>query len=138
MQARTATALGWPRTSPGARSILCRGILCAGSWRSSNHTTTQVGPCPSPQPEVTISVSALLKLAQWCQRRLGDHSGEVVWLSPLTVPPACSPPHGSSQDVSGDYSTATLGESTGAESTASESARGSGHRPAPPFDAEGG
>src|SRR6266568_3382714 len=54
--------------------------------------------------------------------------------SPRTIPPACSPQHGASQDVSGVYSTATLGEATGAESTASESARGSGHRPAPPVD----
>src|SRR6266446_2249782 len=115
-----------------------RAIRCVGSSRSSNHTTTQVGPCPSPQPEVTISVSALLKLAQWCQRRRGDYSGEVVCASPLTVPPTCSPPHGASQDVSGVSSTATLGESPGVASTASESDRGSGHRPAPSVDAEGG
>src|SRR5262249_1176179 len=108
------------------------------SSRSSNHTTTQVSPCPSPQPEVTISVSALLKLSQWCQRRLDDHSGEGVCARPLTIPPACSPQHGSSQHVSPAYSTAPLGDSSGAESTASESARGSGHRPASPVDAEGG
>src|SRR4029434_9050052 len=105
---------------------------------SYSHTTTKVRHCPSPQPEVTISVSALLKLSQWCQRRLDDHSGEVVCASPRTIPPACSPQHGSSQDVSGVSSTATLGDSTGAESTSYESARGSGHHSAPPVDAEGG
>src|SRR2546428_12517099 len=92
----------------------------AGISRSSNHTTTQVSPCPSPQPEVTISVSALLKLSQWCQRRLDDHSGEVVCASPLTIPPACSPQHGSSPDVSGVYSTPTLGDFIGADFTPSE------------------
>ena len=44
---------------------------------------------------------------------------------PTHNPPACPPQHGASQDVSGVYSTATLGDATGAESTASESARGS-------------
>src|SRR5262245_24351004 len=114
------------------------GIERGGKSRSSNHTTTQVRPCPASQPEVTISVSALLKLSQWCQRRLDDHSGEVVCARPRTIPPACPLQHAPRQDVSGVYSTATLGESTGAESTASESARGSGHRPAPPVGAEGG
>src|SRR5678815_52012 len=116
--------------------IFWKTIRKDGKLRSSNHTTTQVSSCPSPQPEVTLSVSALLKLSQWCQRRLDDHSGEVVCASPRTIPPACPPQHGASQDVSGVYSTATLGDATGAESTASESARGSGHCPAPPVGAE--
>jgi hypothetical protein len=85
-----------------------------------------------------MSVSALGKLSQWCHRRLDDHSGEVVCASPRTIPPACPPQHGASQDVSGVSSTATLGDAPGAESTASASARGAGHHAAPPVDAAGG
>jgi len=37
-----------------------------------------------------MSISALLKLSQWCQRRLDDQPGDVVCARPTTgPPPAC-------------------------------------------------
>src|SRR5438128_10476521 len=106
--------------------------------RSSNHTTTQVSACPSPPPVVIMSVSALLKLSQWCQRRLNDQSGEVVCSSPTPLPPAYAPQQGSSQEVSGGSTASALGDAPGGESKASQSARGPSHLPAPPFAHEGG
>src|SRR5438128_8281112 len=85
--------------------------------RSSNHTTTQVSACPSPPPVVIMSVSALLKLSQWCQRRLNDQSGEVVCSSPTPLPPAYAPQQGSSQEVSGGSTASALGDAPGGEST---------------------
>src|SRR5207247_3164307 len=110
-----------------------RCICNVGRLRSSNHTTTQVSACPSPPPVVIMSVSALLKLSQWCQRRLNDQSGEVVCSSPTPLPPAYAPQQGSSQDVSGGSTASALGDAPGGESKASQSARGSSHLPAPPF-----
>src|SRR5438309_11397880 len=42
-----------------------------------------------------MSIAALLKLSQWCQRRLDDQPGDVVCARPTTVHPllASAPPH---------------------------------------------
>src|SRR3989475_12955622 len=125
-----------PRYGRRRRSPKC--TRCVGKSRSSNHTTTQVSACPSPPPAVIISVSALLKLSQWCQRRLNDQSGEVVCASPTPLPPAYAPQQGSNQEVSGGSTASALGDAPGGESKASQSARGSSHLPAPPFAHEGG
>jgi hypothetical protein len=109
-----------------------------GSLRSSNHTTTQVSPCLSSRPEVTISVTALFKLSQWCLRRLGDHAGEMPCLSSLTLPPANSLAPASSHACFCLDSSATVGDVTDTESTTSESDRRSGHCSASPVDRQGG
>src|SRR2546422_9046446 len=82
----------------------------AAAKRSADHTTTQEKACTSSRPAVTISVSALLKLAQWCQCRLDDHSGDIVCTSPTTVPPACVPQHRPSSEPSRDAAPSALGD----------------------------
>src|SRR5712691_7292330 len=113
-------------------------INCAGRWRSPNHTTAQERACPSPQHEVPISVSALLKLSQWCQRRLDDQPGDVVCAHPITLPPACASPCRPSHEPPGGVAATALGLSAPGESAASESDHGSCHRPAQPASPEGG
>src|SRR5215470_14706430 len=117
---------------------MSHGMRCAPGSRSSNHTTTQVDSYTSLRPEVTISVSALLKLSQWCQRRLDAHSGEMVCASPIPRPPACAPAYGANQEVSGGNAAAAVGDAACRESTASEPGPGSGAHPAQPFDQPGG
>src|SRR2546425_2190564 len=113
-------------------------ICNAGQLRSPNHTTTQERACPSPQHKVTISVSALLKLAQWCQRRLDDQSGDVVCARPTTLPPACASPCHPSHEHSGGAAATALGLAAPGESAASEPDHGSCHRPAQPSSPAGG
>src|SRR5438132_11579466 len=111
---------------------------CAGKLRSPNHTTAQERACPSPQHKVTISVSALLKLAQWCQRRLDDQSGGVVCACPTTLPPACASPCHPSHEPSGGAAAGPLGLAASRESATSEPDPGAGHRPAQPASPAGG
>jgi hypothetical protein len=86
---RWSLVLSKQRRHDGPRGvkIIVTTLRGGGESRSPNHTTTQERACPSSQHEVTISVSALLKLSRWCQRRLDDQSGDVVWASPTTLPP---------------------------------------------------
>ena len=96
---------------------------------SSNHTTAQDGTCPSSPSEVTISVTALLKLSTWCQRRLDDQLGEVTCSSPTPSPPACSSTSGSGQEISTTCrADGAVGIAPSGESKASESDSGSSHR----------
>jgi hypothetical protein len=111
-------------------SSVCTGR--GGKWRSPNHTTAQESACPSPQPEVTISVSALLKLSPWCQRRFADQPGEVVGSSRIMLPPVCSLPHFSSPEHAAGATVSGLGTSASGDSAAAESNHGADHRPAPP------
>src|SRR6266700_8399969 len=94
------------------------------SWgvvrRSANHTTTQEKVCPSPCSEVTIRVAALLKLSQWCQRRLDDQPGDVVCSNPTTVPPVCVPQRRPSQASSGGAAASALGDAASGDAAASE------------------
>src|SRR5215510_13357057 len=92
----------------------------AGALRSPNHTTAQERACPSPQHKVTISVSALLKLSQWCQRRLDDQSGEVVCARPTTRPPACASPCHPSHEHPGGAAATALGLAAAGEAAASD------------------
>src|SRR5438132_9244586 len=107
-------------------------MCTAGRLRSPNHTTAQESTCPSPQHEVTISVAALLKLSQWCQRRLDDQSGEVVCARPTMLPPACASPCPPSHEHSGGAAATTLGLAAPGASAPSAPDPGAGHRPAPP------
>src|SRR5207302_4830608 len=109
-----------------------------GVLRSPNHTTAQESACPSPQHEVTISVSALLKLSQWCQRRLDDQSGDVVCARPTMLPPACASPCPPGHEHPGGAAATALGLSAPGESAPSEPDHGAGHRPAQPSSPEGG
>src|SRR5207244_11959780 len=104
----------------------------AGKWRPPNNTTAQESTCPSPQHKVTISVSALLKLAQWCQRRLDDQSGDVVCARPTTLPPACASPCHPSHEPSGGAAAGPLGLAASRGSATAEPDPGAGHRPAQP------
>src|SRR5437870_11444333 len=97
--------------------------------RSADHTTTQEKACTSSRPAVTMSVSALLKLAQWCQCRLDDHSGDSVWTSPTTVPPACIPQRRPSPAPSGGAAASALGDAPSGDASASESDHGTCHAP---------
>src|SRR5215475_6053872 len=97
-----------------------------GTWRSPNHTTAQESACPSPQPEVTISVAALLKLSQWCQRRLDDQPGDVVCARPTTRPPACASPCHPSHEHPGGAAATALGLAAAGEAAASEPDPGTG------------
>src|SRR5262245_928358 len=115
-------------------ACICKG----GRRRSPHHTTTQESTCPSSQHEVTISVSALLKLAQWCQRRLDDQSGDVVCACPTTRPPACSAPCSPGPEHPGGTAATTLGLAAPGASATSEPDHGSGHRPAQPASPAGG
>src|SRR5215813_9265507 len=117
----------------GSSPCMCN----VGQLRSPNHTTAQERACPSPQHEVTISVSTLLKLAQWCQRRLADQSGDVVCARPTTLPPACASPCHPSHEHSGGTAATALGLSAPGASAASEPDHGSGHHPAQPSSPEG-
>jgi hypothetical protein len=85
-----------------------------------------------------MSISALLKLSQWCQRRLDDQPGEVVCSSPIMAPPACLPQHGSRQEASEGGAASALEDAPCGEAAASESARGSGSRPTQPPSQDGG
>src|SRR5437762_6617240 len=107
-------------------------MLGVGVSRSPNYTTAQEHACPSPQHEVIISVSALLKLSQWCQRRLDDQSGDVVCARPTTRPPACASPCPPSHEYPGGAPVTALGLSASGESAASEPDHDQGHRPAQP------
>jgi hypothetical protein len=99
-----------------------------GTPGSSNHTTAQDGTCPSSPSEVTISVTALLKLSTWCQRRLDNQLGEVTCSSPTPSPPACSSTSGSSQEISTTCcADGAVGIAPSGESKASESDSGSSH-----------
>src|SRR5262245_44546910 len=113
-------------------------ICNAGRLRSSNQTTIQVDSYISLRPEVTVSVSALLKLSQWCHRRLDAHSGEIVCSSPTPLPPACAPAPSPNRDVSGDNAAPAMGNAACGESTVSEPDCGSGDCPAQPFVQKGG
>src|SRR5215831_7981943 len=112
----TTPGKSWP-TSLGA------------AQRSADHTTTQEKACTSSQPAVTMSVSALLKLAQWCQCRLDDPSGDSVCTSPTTVPPACVPQPRPSPEPSGGTVASALGDASSRDAAASESNPGACHRP---------
>src|SRR5439155_19407310 len=109
-----------------------------GALRSPNHTTAQESTCPSPQHEVTISISALLKLSQWCQRRLDDQPGDVVCARPIMLPPACASPCHPSHEPPGGAAATALGLSAPGASAASESDPSSCHRPAQPASPAGG
>src|SRR6266699_1999141 len=113
-------------------------MLGVGVLRSPNHTTAQESACPSPPHEVTLSVSALLKLSQWCQRRLDDQSGDVVCARPTTLPPACSSQCHPRHEHPGGAAATALGLSAPGESATSEPDHGSCHRPAQPSSSEGG
>src|SRR5437879_7072272 len=106
--------------------------------RAPNHTTAQESTCPSPQHEVTISVAALLKLSQWCQRRLDDQSGEVVCARPTMLPPACASPCHPSHDPPGGVAATPLGLSAPRAAATSAPDPGAWHRPAPPAWPPGG
>src|SRR2546428_4709906 len=114
------------------------GTRAAGALRSPNHTTAQESTCPSPQHEVTISVAALLKLSQWCQRRLDDQSGDVVCARPTMLPPACASPCHPSHEPPGGVAATALGLSAPGESATSEPDHSSCHRPAQPASPAGG
>jgi len=65
----------------------------AGRLRSPTHTTIEDGACTSLPHEITISLSALLQLSRWCQRRLNGDQGGQECCSLITSPPlAPSPP----------------------------------------------
>src|SRR4030095_5996785 len=117
MPSITAQARSWPMSLVAAK-------------RSADHTTTQEKACTSSQPAVTISVSALLKLAQWCQCRLDDHSGDIVCTSPTTVPPAYVPQRRPSSAPSRGAASAALGDTPSGDASASEPDHGTCHRPA--------
>jgi hypothetical protein len=120
----------WP-TSPSCTAS-------AGQSRAPNHTTAQESTGTSPRPEVTIRVSALLKLSQWCQRRLDDQPGDVVCARPTTLPPACASPGHPSHEAPGGAAATALGLSAPGESAAAEPDHGSCHRPAQPSSPGGG
>src|SRR5437016_12409739 len=104
-------------------------MCLGGGRRSADHTTTQEKACTSSRPAVTMSVSALLKLAQWCQCRLDDHSGDSVWTSPTTVPPACIPQRRPSPVPSGGAAASALGDAPYGDAMASGAVHGTCHHP---------
>jgi hypothetical protein len=61
-----------------------------GCSTSREHTAPDVTPCRSSPPRPIIGLSALLRLAAWCQRRQDPAPGEAPWLVSTTPQ---SPPH---------------------------------------------
>src|SRR6266480_2365951 len=63
-----------------------------GCSTSRKHTAPDVTPCRSSPPQPIIDLSALLRLAAWCQRRQEPAPGEAPWLvSPTPQSPPASP-----------------------------------------------
>src|SRR5262245_54181184 len=68
----------------------CSGRTNASpSWRSTIPTTSETTPFISSSHRVTVGVSALLELAQWCRKRRDLTSGEsrCATRQPTAVPP---------------------------------------------------